>query len=168
MEARLASMGRGMLLLFWLAVGALLTWGFQVWLDGEANPNRDPRSERVDGRVMVTLQRNRQNHYVAGGTINGSPVTFLLDTGATDVAVPGDVAARLGLRRGPESRALTANGTTTVYLTRIDTLQLGGIVLRDVRASVLPAMDGEEILLGMSALGQVDWAQRGDTLTLTF
>lgn len=162
----LTGMGKGMLLLFWIVVGALLTWGFSAWLEAERNPNRDPETVRRGNRVEVTLKRNRANHYVASGTINGEPVEFLLDTGATDVAIPLELARRLELPRGPSGSVMTANGPARAYRTVIDRLTLGGIVLVNVRGTVLPGLEDAGVLLGMSALSQVELRQKGDTLTL--
>ena len=114
----------------------------------------------------MVLKQNRQGHYVASGTINNIPVQFLLDTGATDVAIPESIANQAGLRRGTSSRASTANGLVTVYSTLVDELTLGNIVLEAVNASITTSMDGNTILLGMSALRQVEFSQRGNVLTL--
>jgi aspartyl protease family protein len=150
----------------WLLALGLLTAAFQHWLAGEANPNRHPHSARAEDAVLVELQRNRYGHYQASGSINGSSVQFMLDTGATDVAVPGPLARRLGLRQGPAYTTQTANGTATAYATRLEQVRLGDIELRDVRASIIPAMGGDEVLLGMSVLKHLDFSQQGDTLTL--
>ncbi len=159
--------GQGMLVAsFALGLGAL-TLFFDGWLANEANPNRDPRSyETVAGDREVVLERNRQGHYVAGGEVNNVPVTFLLDTGATDVAIPANIAERADLQQGTAGRAFTANGAVTVYTTLVDTLRIGNIELQDVRASITPSMPGDTILLGMSALQQVEFSQRGNELTL--
>jgi len=93
-------------------------------------------------------------------------VTFLLDTGATDVVIPAQLAESAGLQPGQAMRAMTANGLVTVYSTTIPTLHLGDITLYDVRASINPGMQGDTVLLGMSALRQVEFTQRADTLTL--
>jgi aspartyl protease family protein len=93
-------------------------------------------------------------------------VTFLLDTGATDVAVPATVAERLGLRGGPVVRSKTAAGTVNSYLVTLDRVSLGTIEMSDVRASILPTMEGEEILLGMTFLKRLELVQRGNTLLL--
>jgi len=159
-------LGRGMYFLAWFSVLGLLTLFFGRWEEQQINPNTDPLS-RVDSQVReVVLEGNQRHHYVANGRINGKTVTFLLDTGATDVVVPEPLAQKLGLRRGNRSYAHTANGTVIVYSTRIDRLDLGVIHLRDVRASINPAMEGQAILLGMSALGQIEFTQRGNQLTL--
>ena len=118
------------------------------------------------GNIQVTLQRNRAGHYLAGGQINGQPVVFLLDTGATDVAVPETLANRLGLERKYRSVSRTANGNVTIWSTRLDSVNLGGILRRNVRASILPNMAGNEVLLGMSFLKHLELVQRGDALTL--
>lgn len=150
----------------WVVGLALATWFFSELLIERTNPNRDP-STRLDGqRVEVVLQANRAAHYVATGSINGRPVTFLLDTGATDVVVPLHLAEPLGLGRGAPARAQTANGTITVYRTVLSELRLGGIQLQDVRASLNPGMRDDAILLGMSALKDLELSQRGGQLTL--
>ena len=60
----------------------------------------------------------------------------------------------------------TPNGMVKVYRTRLQTLDLGVIHLKDVRASINPGMSGDEVLLGMSALKHVEFTQRGTRLTL--
>lgn len=114
----------------------------------------------------MVLERNRQGHYVVSGTINHIAVTFLLDTGATDVAIPAAVATAAGLEPGLAGRASTANGLVTVYATRIAELQIGNIILNNIDASITPSMSGNTILLGMSALREIEFTQRGTTLTL--
>ena len=117
-------------------------------------------------RIEVHLDSNPQGHFVADGRINGETVTFLLDTGATDVAIPAKLGDRLGLSRGAPVMLHTANGQTTGYRTVLDSLALGDILLHDVRAIVAPGFGGEQILLGMSALKQLEFTQRAGTLVL--
>ncbi len=159
--------GTWMYIGMWVLVLVLLTQIFNYWLEGQHNPNRQPTATlAADGSREVALQRNRHGHYLASGRINGQPVTFMLDTGASDVSIPAAVADRLGLSRGAAQRYRTANGIVTAYLTRLERIELGSIALEDVRASINPHMDGEQILLGMSFLRQLEFTQRGDTLTL--
>jgi aspartyl protease family protein len=60
----------------------------------------------------------------------------------------------------------TASGRTEGYRTRIQRLQLGEIVLRDIRGLVVPGLEGNQVLLGMSALNQLEFTQRGGTMLL--
>jgi len=161
------SIGKGMLIVSFSLGLMALTIFFDGVLQSQSNPNSEPEFNETDNGIReVVLQRNRQGHYVANGTINGVPVTFLLDTGATDVAIPAAIARKAGLKQGYISQAATANGIIQVYSTTLDELQLGNIRLHDIKASITPSMGGETILLGMSALKQVEFTQRGSKLTL--
>ncbi len=161
-------LGRGMIIAAWLLVMALLTLFFQEKLDDQQNPNRALMATRDgSGRPHVTLKRNRAGHYLTPGLVNGHPVTFLLDTGATDVAIPINMARQLGLSPGTPRRYRTANGLVTAYETRIETLEIGPIVIQDVNASLNPGMGNMDILLGMSLLKRLEFTQKANTLTLT-
>ena len=159
-------LGRIMLVLAWVAGLALATRYFGVWEDRQRNPNQAPQSIHGDGYVELRLASSRQGHYLLNGQINGQGVTFLLDTGATQVAVPEALAARLALERGAPITLSTANGRATGWRTRLDQLQLGDIRLSGVAALIAPGMDGDEVLLGMSALKQLEFTQRDGTLVL--
>lgn len=159
-----AKFGKGMLYAAWALALGLLTFGFDQWLEAQKNPQ--VQNARVDGRPEVSLTRNRYGHYQTHGQINGRQVEFLLDTGATEVSVPEPVARRLGLQPGAPLKVMTANGTLTVYATRLQSVRLGEIELHDVKAHINPGMLGDEVLLGMSFLKHLDFTQRGNTLTL--
>ena len=158
--------GRVFMVLAWCAALFLATRFFGQWEERQQNPNAVVSSQQGEGFVEVKLLGNTQGHFVASGQINGQPVNFMLDTGATDVAIPDDVAERLKLEKGFGVILSTANGRTEGYRTRIDRLQLGDIVLRDVRAIVVPGLDGHQVLLGMSALNKLEFTQRGGTMLL--
>jgi aspartyl protease family protein len=158
--------GRVMLVLAWGAALLLATKFFGDWEEGRRNPNASPESLHGKGYVEVHLASSRQGHYLAGGKINGEAVTFLLDTGATQVAIPTQVAQRLGLQAGAAIVISTANGRATAHRTRLERLQLGDILLTDVDALIAPGMGGDDVLLGMSALKQLEFTQRGGTLML--
>ncbi|WAJ38181.1 TIGR02281 family clan AA aspartic protease [Pseudomonas sp. GOM7] len=158
--------GRVMWVLAWGAGLLLATHFFGDWEERQRNPNQVPHSVHGQGYVEVSLAGNRQGHYLLDGQINDQPVTFLLDTGATAVAIPETLARRLGLKRGAPITLSTANGRTTGHRTRLDNLRLGDILLHDVAALIAPGMDGDEVLLGMSALKQLEFTQKGGTLVL--
>lgn len=158
--------GKVMMILAWV-VGLLLAvqW-FSDVEERKRNPNQRPESMLSGEAVEVRLVSNRQGHYLLNGQINGQDVTFLLDTGATFVAIPASVAQRLQLPQGRRFQVNTANGTADSFATTIARLQLGDIELRDVAAGIVPGMGGADILLGMSALQQLEFSQQGGELIL--
>ncbi len=155
-----------MLIIAWAIIFALLGLFFKDVLEKQNNPNSLPISRTDPLYTEVVLLPNHQYHYVANGAINQQDVVFLLDTGATDVVIPATVAHQWGLTRGRKRYATTANGTITVYNTRIENLAIGGIELRGLTASINPAMEGQVILLGMSALSRIEFRQQADRLVL--
>ncbi len=160
------SIGRGMMYIAWGIGIALATWYFSSLEEKQYNPNQSPASMRSSGFTEVTLRQNRYGHYVTTGIVNDKEVVFLLDTGATDVAIPASLEKYLDLQRGYPIQVHTANGTATAYKTKIDYLKIGDIVLNNVSASITPTMQGEDILLGMAALKQLEFRQKGKYLTL--
>ncbi len=158
-------MGKYMLIGMWILLVALLTMMFGNILQRQYNPNTQLATEPGVSRE-VSLKRNKYGHYVATGMINGEPVIFMIDTGASDIAVPARVADKLGLERGQKVVYQTAKGPATAYATIITQVSLGDIQLHNVRASINPYMKNEEILLGMSFLKQLEFSQRGNVLTL--
>lgn len=160
--------GKPFMFIAWGLAIALLVWFFEGQIQQQFNPNTQVESRVDNGRVTVTLEQNRMGHYVARGRVNGQPVTFLLDTGATVVAVPETLAQELGLSKGRQAMSQTANGRVVTYRTEINQLQLGGIQLSQVPASIMPGMGDDVILLGMSALKKFELTQKGDTLTLRY
>jgi len=161
------TLGKGMITFAWILLLGLLTLLFNNFLEHENNPNQSPATITGNtGTKEVVLKMNCAGHYVANGKINNYPVVFLLDTGATDVALPEKLANRLGLEKGYETRAQTANGITRTYMTLLKHVSIGEIRLHGIRASILPGMKGNQVLLGMSFLKQLEMRQKGDTLTL--
>ncbi|GGO68801.1 retropepsin-like aspartic protease family protein [Bowmanella pacifica] len=160
-------MARWMWILTWVSALGLLTLLFDKQLARQFNPNDAPSSYMQGSKTSVKLKRNRQGHYVTSGLINGQPVVFLLDTGATQVSVPLHLAQRLGLNAGQRFWVNTANGRIEVASTQLDSVHIGNIELNNISANLNPGMQSDEILLGMSALKQLEFSQSGDVLTLT-
>lgn len=159
--------GVWMVIGMWIIVLWLLTGFFSKLYEHEHNPNRNVATMvSSDGIREVVLQRNRKGHYVSSGAINGQSVTFMLDTGASDISIPARVAGRLGLKKGAPLYFNTANGTVIGYSTMLNSVSIGDITLNNVRASINPNVNDMDILLGMSFLKHVEFTQRGDTLTL--
>jgi len=118
-----------------------------------------------DGRALVVLERDRSGHFFARGEINGHPVLFLVDTGATDVAISEKAAREMGLEFGPPTTVMTAAGPARAWRTRLDRVSLGNIALDNVRATITPGL-GNEVLLGMSFLKYFQMRQEGNRLEL--
>jgi aspartyl protease family protein len=158
--------GKLLTILFWLASLGFLSFLFNGMLADRYNPNRHLLAGTASGERELVLQRNASGHYVAPGTINGHPVTFLLDTGATLVSVPAHLGSTLQLQPGGYQQVTTANGVVGARTTRIEHLGLGPFVFQDLRGHLNPGMQDDEILLGMVALKHLEFTQRGDRLIL--
>lgn len=157
-------LGRGMFLLASLALLGILWMAFDGYLERSWNPNRNLSLQ--SGESELVLKRNRAGHYIAPGSINGKAVTFLVDTGASQVSVPAHLGPELGLSPGAPARVMTANGAVTVRTTVIDELGLGPFRVRNVQSHLNPGFRDDEVLLGMSVLKHLEFTQRGDTLIL--
>lgn len=142
----------------WLALAGALFYAINL----QIHPNS---VERLSASSEVTLKRDLAGHYRAEGYINGVKTPVMVDTGATDVAISQSLANQLGLHSLNAVRTETANGETVSYMTRLATVQLGGIIAHDVSASITPNLGGE-ILLGMSFLNRMDVRLYQGTMTI--
>jgi len=118
-------------------------------------------------RQSVTLAADPRGHFVSQGSINGNPVRFLVDTGATTVALPAAEAQRLGIdyRKGERGYTNTAGGVVPIYRVRFDSVKLGAIELVGVDGIVIE--QGLDIaLLGMTFLNRVEMQRDGQTMVL--
>ena len=142
----------------------VITYYFSHVLEKQSNPNT---LSVLSGQVgELVLERNHNGHYIAEGLINGVPVSFLLDTGATQIAMPLAVAKSAGLTEGGTQLVQTAGGTTRVRDTFIDSITIGPLRFSKLRGIIVPAMEGKEVLLGMNALRQLDIRQHDGLLVL--
>jgi aspartyl protease family protein len=116
----------------------------------------------------ITLAADAGGHYQANGSINGNTVRFLVDTGATSVAISSTQARALGINylNGQRGYTETANGRALAYRVRFDTVSIGGITLHQVDGIVLEGDALKIALLGMSFLSRTDMKREGQTLTL--
>jgi len=117
----------------------------------------------------VTLYANAQGHFVSECQINGASLKFLLDTGATTVALnSGDAKfAKIDYKKGEPVLVGTANGVVTAYRVTIASLKIGGITLNQVEGSVVEGGSPSVVLLGMSALNRLDMKRQDIAMTLT-
>ena len=110
------------------------------------------------GLRSISLPRDARGHFQAEGRIDGQRIDFMVDTGASVVALNEKSAARFGLRpsRGDYNATVnTANGTIKAAPTRIAMMEVGGLIVRDVEAMVLPDEALSENLLGLSFLSKL-------------
>jgi aspartyl protease family protein len=159
--------GTFMIAMMWILLLIMLVYLFEDVIEQKVNPNQTVNTLYVGQNIReVTLQRNYHGHYVTNGQINGQQVVFMLDTGATGVAIPEHLSRNLNLKKGAGIEMYTANGRATGYMTTIDLIGVGEIELENVRAVINPNDKSEMILLGMSFLKEIEFTQRGDELIL--
>ena len=110
------------------------------------------------GNRSLNIPRDARGHFQTEGRIDGQRIGFMVDTGASVVALNETSAARFGLRPSRSeynATVSTANGTIKAARTRIAMLDVGGLVVRDVDAMVLPDAALSENLLGLSFLSRL-------------
>ena len=117
----------------------------------------------------MTLTADSRGHFVTSGSINGVSVQFMVDTGASTVALSTSDARRLGIdyQAGEPARASTANGVVAAYRVRLDNVRIGEIALTNVEGTVIDGAGMNVALLGMSFLNRTQMLRDGDKLTLT-
>ena len=118
-------------------------------------------------RQRTVLAADASGHFIAEGAINGGPLRFVVDTGATVIALPAREAVRLGIdyRKGRTGTTLTAGGSVPVFRVTLDRVKVGAIELRSVEGLVIE--QGLDIaLLGMSFLSRVEMRNEGQVMTL--
>lgn len=115
----------------------------------------------------IVLTASTGGHFITQGQINGRTVQFMVDTGATSVAMSVSDAERLGIdyRKGQLARGNTANGQVTVYQVKLSSVRVGDVEVYDVDASVLPA-GASQVLLGNSFLSRFQMTRLNDQLVL--
>jgi aspartyl protease family protein len=119
------------------------------------------------GGNRVVLSADSRGHFMTQGAINGRPVTFMLDTGATSIALSADDAQRIGLDYSKGQRVMmnTANGTTTGYRLRLQSVRVGDVEVYDIDAIVSPqAMPF--VLLGNSFINRFSMRRDADQMVL--
>lgn len=117
----------------------------------------------------VTLYENAEGHFISDCQINGATLKFLLDTGATSVALnSGDAKfANIDYKRGTPVEVSTANGIVTAYQVTIASLKIGSITLSQVDATVIEGGSPSMVLMGMTALKRLDMKRQDIAMILT-
>jgi aspartyl protease family protein len=117
----------------------------------------------------IVLAADSLGHFVTDGQINGLPIRFVVDTGASLIAIPANEAQRLALdyRRGQLVRMDTANGITRAWKIKLDTVRVGEVTVNGVDAVVMENSTMQAALLGMTFLNRMEMKRAGQTMTLT-
>lgn len=159
--------GKFMLYISWVLILLAGYMVFDWYLNYQSGANRAKTMHTASGGVELHIPLSRGNKYEVFGQINGHNVKYLVDTGATSIAIPESIANNLELEKGMPIQISTASGATTAYLTKINTLNIGNdIILHNINATINPTMPGDTILLGMGALRQLEFTQTNDVLIL--
>jgi len=115
----------------------------------------------------IVLPVGLGGHFMSGGAINGRPVQFMVDTGATVVALSQAEAERIGLawRNAPRAVTQTANGAVPVHRVSLSAVRVGEVEVNNIEAIVMPAQM-PYVLLGNSFLGRFQMRRDNDLLRL--
>lgn len=148
--------------------------------EGGANFEIDGRKQRLtvgqqavsvgggdSGNSVTTLTADKAGHFLTIGTVNGAPMRFLVDTGATLVALGKSDAIRANVdyQKGEPGMTMTANGAVRVWRVKLNSVRVGDIMLNEVNAAV-HENDLPITLLGMSFLNRMEMKRDGQTMTL--
>lgn len=134
---------------------------------GAAAPGTETDKGQGGGRLVLTA--DGRGHFTAQGSVNGLPLRFMVDTGASLVALPASFARRAGVNLGNAKPVMvgTANGTARAQQVVLNRIQVGDIRLNLVQALVVDDASLSIPLLGMSFLNRTNMVREGDTLVLT-
>jgi aspartyl protease family protein len=123
----------------------------------EARPTASVATAAANSRSVV-VPRDGRGHFEVDARVNGRRIGFMVDTGASVIALTAHDAARLGIHPAPSAyvaEVKTANGTVRGAPARLDVVEVGNIELRDVAALVLPDQALSDNLLGLSFLSRL-------------
>ncbi len=122
---------------------------------------------RAGAGTQIKLVAGPGGHFLTGGMINGRTVQFVVDTGATTIAIGQADAQRIGLdlRNAQAGLAQTANGTVPVHRVTLNSVRIGDVEVYNVEASVIPSQLSH-VLLGNSFLTRFQMKRENDVMTL--
>ncbi len=143
----------------WLLLGLGLFLGVQWWL------HQQQRTRFHSSGGVIEIARGPDGHYHWPGRINGRPVDFLVDTGATSTAISTALARELQLDALGPVQSNTAGGVVSGQVVRADVALDGGVAAQRLHITALPGL-GERPLLGMDVLGRLRWTQDAGVLRI--
>jgi aspartyl protease family protein len=127
------------------------------------------RMKAGTGPASAMVTADERGHFVTTGQVNGIPIRFAVDTGATFISLPASEARRLELdyRKGQKVMMETANGIAPAYRIKLDTVRVGDVTVNSVDAVVMESEGPSIALLGMSFLNRMNIRRDGEIMTLT-
>jgi len=144
---------------------AILEWeGQQFELTPSSRISTQFEVKKADA---ITIRRDANLHYLVSGEVNGRSTPFMVDTGATLIAISGEHANQLGLKwqSSPSEHVQTAGGITKAYGLMLEKVSIGGMEIHHVEAVVIPKQT-TPALLGMSFLRHFEMTEADNVLTL--
>jgi aspartyl protease family protein len=123
-----------------------------------ARPTTPAAAATTANTASVTIPRDAHGHFQVDGHIDGRQLSFMIDTGASVIALNASDAARIGIHPGRRefvAEVKTANGTVRAAPTQLDMVEVGGLVVRDVPALIMPDESLSGNLLGLSFLSRL-------------
>jgi aspartyl protease family protein len=158
-DDQFARTGRIMYFLVWIIifVGFFLFFQFQ---------GKQESTEIISNGQELTVSADRNGNYVVKGSLNEYPIEFMIDTGASLVAIPKQIADNLHLSGRYPLYLTTANGVVEGLGTRVEQLTIGSFTIHDVKAVIIPANEDGLVLLGMNVLSKFQITQQNHQVTL--
>ncbi len=158
-DEQFARTGRFMFLFVWIIIFIGLFLFFYYQGDSKSKVLIVSQHEYV-------LTADASGNYFIQGRINDYPVEFLVDTGASLVAIPQQIADKLKISGRYPISLSTANGITTGSLTRLEQISFGAFTLYDIKAVIIPNRNDDTVLLGMNVLSHFNITQSKKKLIL--
>ena len=144
---------------FWLLIGGIGYLAFNTFVSPKV-----ARAVATDESGPVVIERSYDQHFYIQGAINGHPVTFMVDTGATMVSVNEELARKIGLPAGVSAVFDTTGGRVVGHIVSQATVQVGGIRVDGIRVGINNG--GPSALLGQNFLNKIDLRQSPQRLTM--
>lgn len=148
-------------LLFWISLVVVVYFG----MNALTAPKVASVAVSNNGAMEIVIPRSRNGHYFVEGAINGHPITFMVDTGATTVAIDAQAARAAGLPKGYPATFSTANGQAPGETVPRQSVTVGGLRIDNVTIAVISGV-GEVGLLGQNILRHMEVTQSGDRMIL--
>jgi aspartyl protease family protein len=148
-------------LLFWISLVVIIYFG----MNALTAPKVASVAVANNGAMEIVIPRSRNGHYFVEGSINGHPITFMVDTGATTVAIDAQAARAAGLPKGYAATFSTASGQAPGETVPRQSVTVGGLRIDDITIAVISGV-GEVGLLGQNILRHLEVTQSGDQMIL--